>query len=70
VLFTESLSPGFQEACKIRANLQNLEGALVSGMGKHGSRYWTLQFDVCIRFGGTEIESYLEWEENVSLFDP
>ncbi|CAE6415064.1 unnamed protein product [Rhizoctonia solani] len=58
------LSPGFQEACTIRANLQNLEGALVSAMGKHGSRYWTLQFEICIRFGGTELESYLEWEEN------
>ncbi|KAF8754983.1 ATP binding [Rhizoctonia solani] len=64
-----NLASGFQEACTIRANLQHLEGALVSAMGKHGSRYWTLQFDICIRFGGTELESYLEWEENVGIFD-
>ncbi|KAF8695037.1 ATP binding, partial [Rhizoctonia solani] len=64
-----NLAPGFQEACKIRANLRNLEGALVSATGKHGSRYWTLDFDVCIRFGGTELESYLEWSENVSIAD-
>ncbi|ELU36012.1 hypothetical protein AG1IA_09958 [Rhizoctonia solani AG-1 IA] len=64
-----NLASGFQEACTIRANLQHLEGALVSAMGKHGSRYWTLQFDICIRFGGTELESYLEWEDNVGIFD-
>ncbi|KAL5632506.1 hypothetical protein ACGC1H_005453 [Rhizoctonia solani] len=60
----KKLRPGFQGACTIRANLKNLEGALVSGMGKNGDRYWTLHFTVCIRFGGTELESYLEWEEN------
>ncbi|EUC60257.1 heat shock 70 kDa protein 12A, partial [Rhizoctonia solani AG-3 Rhs1AP] len=61
---SKKLCPGFQDACTIRANLKNLEGALVSGMGRNGARYWTLRFNVCIRFGGTELESYLEWEEN------
>ncbi|CAE6374609.1 unnamed protein product [Rhizoctonia solani] len=55
---------GFQDACTIRANLKGLEGALVSDVGRNGTRYWTLRFNVCIRFGGTELESYLEWEEN------
>ncbi|KAH7336869.1 hypothetical protein B0J17DRAFT_718783 [Rhizoctonia solani] len=56
--------PGFQDACMIRANLKQLEGALVYGVGARGARYWTLNFEVCIRFGGTELESYLEWKEN------
>ncbi|CAE6368533.1 unnamed protein product [Rhizoctonia solani] len=59
-----SLHSGFQDACTIRANLKGLEGALVSDVGRNGTRYWTLRFNVCIRFGGTELESYLEWEEN------
>ncbi|KAJ1303451.1 hypothetical protein OPQ81_011640 [Rhizoctonia solani] len=57
------LCPGFRDSCTIRANLRNLEGALTSGTGRHGSRYWSLDFDICIRFGGTELESYIEWEE-------
>ncbi|KAH7336868.1 hypothetical protein B0J17DRAFT_665188 [Rhizoctonia solani] len=59
-----NLCSGFQEACTIRANLKKLEGALKSGVGVNGSSYWTLSFSVCIRFGGTELESFLEWEEN------
>lgn len=55
--------PGFQNVCTIRANLKNLQGALKSAVGSHGSRYWTLNYDVCIRFGGTELEGYMEWEE-------
>lgn len=30
--------------------------------------YWRLYFEVCIRFGGTEIEAYLEWEESVRIY--
>ncbi|CAE6455149.1 unnamed protein product [Rhizoctonia solani] len=59
-----TLCSGFQSACTIQANLKNLEGALVSATGRHGSRYWILSFEICIRFGGTELESYLEWEEH------
>ncbi|KAJ1303449.1 hypothetical protein OPQ81_011638 [Rhizoctonia solani] len=58
------LYPGFQGVCTIRANLENLQGALRAGFGGRGFRYWSLKFDVCIRFGGTELESYMEWEEN------
>jgi hypothetical protein len=58
---------GFQKSCTIAADLKNLSGALEPRIGAHGSMYWRLYFDVCIRFGGTELEAYLEWEENVSL---
>ena len=27
--------------------------------------YWTLDFDVCIRLGGTELEVFIEWKEKV-----
>ncbi|ELU36223.1 hypothetical protein AG1IA_09748 [Rhizoctonia solani AG-1 IA] len=60
--------PGFRTACTIKANLRNLEGALMAATGSHGSRYWNLSFEICIRFGGTEIESFLEWVEHVGIF--
>ncbi|CAE6419856.1 unnamed protein product [Rhizoctonia solani] len=61
--------PRFQNACTIRGNLKNLQGALKSAVGSHGS-YWTLNYDVCIRFGGTELEGYMEWEERRQLSFP
>lgn len=34
----------------------------------HGIVYWSFKCEVCMRFGGTELEAYLEWKENVSDF--
>ncbi|KAG9103543.1 hypothetical protein FRC06_010028 [Ceratobasidium sp. 370] len=55
---------GFQKSCTITANLANLSGALRPAIGLRGKIYWILDFDICIRFGGTELEAYLEWEED------
>ncbi|CCO31393.1 hypothetical protein BN14_05434 [Rhizoctonia solani AG-1 IB] len=66
----DEILPGFQRSCTVRANLKNLQGALKSSIGINGNRYWTLNYDVCIRFGGTELEGYMEWEEKVSIVDP
>ncbi|CAE6446619.1 Heat shock 70 kDa protein 12A OS=Homo sapiens GN=HSPA12A PE=1 SV=2 [Rhizoctonia solani AG-1 IB] len=57
------LANGFQNSCTISANLTNLSGALEPRIGVQGNKYWRLYFEVCIRFGGTELEAYLEWEE-------
>ncbi|KAG8717707.1 hypothetical protein FRC08_006899 [Ceratobasidium sp. 394] len=58
------LNDGFYKSCTITADLTNLSGALEPRVGMEGKRYWRLHFDVCIRFGGTELEAYLEWEED------
>lgn len=57
------LSSGFSNCCTITADLNNLRGALEPRIGVHGKMYWRLYFEVCIRFGGTELEAYIEWEE-------
>ncbi|KAG8701438.1 hypothetical protein FRC09_005371 [Ceratobasidium sp. 395] len=57
------LNDGFQNSCTIAADLTNLSGALEPKTSEGGKKYWRLHFDVCIRFGGTELEAYLEWEE-------
>ena len=61
------MNSGFSDCCTILADLNNLSGSLVPRIGVHGKMYWRLDFDVCVRFGGTELEAYLEWEENVGL---
>ncbi|QRV77747.1 heat shock protein 70 kDa 12A [Ceratobasidium sp. AG-Ba] len=55
---------GFKESCTIKANLTKLSGALKHRIGVHGSTYWQLDFDICMRFGGPELEAYMEWEED------
>ncbi|CAE6372170.1 unnamed protein product [Rhizoctonia solani] len=61
---------GFRDVCTLTADLQDAHGAMVtltrrSGpKGVKGSTYWGLNFSVCIRFSGTELESFLEWKEN------
>ncbi|KAG8717704.1 hypothetical protein FRC08_006896 [Ceratobasidium sp. 394] len=58
------LENGFRKSCTVTANLANLQGALKPGVGLHGRTYWKLYVEVCLRFGGTELEAYLEWKEN------
>jgi hypothetical protein len=59
------LMPGFQLACSVNANLNHMRGALQPQTTLTGARYWSLSFNVCIRFGRTEYRAFLEWVENV-----
>ncbi|KAH7336860.1 hypothetical protein B0J17DRAFT_718775 [Rhizoctonia solani] len=54
----------FRNVCTISANMNSARGAVKAKTSSSGSKYWRLNFSVCIRFGGTELESYLEWMEN------
>ncbi|CAE6440540.1 unnamed protein product [Rhizoctonia solani] len=58
------LLPGFRNVCSISADLNTLSGALERRTGNAGKVYWYLEFEVCMRFGGTELEAYLEWKEH------
>ncbi|KAG8735637.1 hypothetical protein FRC11_003143, partial [Ceratobasidium sp. 423] len=58
-----SLMPGFQLACSVNANMGHLRDALQARVSPKGVRYWSLSFNVCIRFGRTERRAFLEWEE-------
>ncbi|CAE6469380.1 unnamed protein product [Rhizoctonia solani] len=55
---------GFNLVCTAVADLEELRNALVPRENPLGVRYWVLHFDVCIRFGRTELGGFLEWEEN------
>ncbi|KAL5632455.1 hypothetical protein ACGC1H_005424 [Rhizoctonia solani] len=60
----ENQLPIFRKVCTISADLRGLEGALERKIGLRGSEYWELEVAVCMRFGGTELEAFLEWTEN------
>lgn len=59
-----SINPGFQEVCELSADLTALQGILTEQEGPSGN-YWVLKFVVGIRFGGTELEAFIEWEKDV-----
>ncbi|KAB5593094.1 Heat shock protein HSP70 [Ceratobasidium theobromae] len=60
------LVSGFRQVCRLVGNLSDLSKALQRRDGEYGEDYWKIVFEVCIRFGGTELEAYLEWKEEVS----
>ncbi|KAF8594081.1 hypothetical protein BDV93DRAFT_516060 [Ceratobasidium sp. AG-I] len=57
------LLPGFNHVCTIEVDLTQLSGALTEEAGAN-EPFWSLEFDVCVRFGGAELEAFLEWKEN------
>ncbi|QRW20327.1 heat shock protein 70 kDa 12A [Rhizoctonia solani] len=59
----ENLLPTFRKVCTISADLRGLEGALERKAGLRGADYWELEVSVCMRFGGTELEAFLEWKD-------
>jgi molecular chaperone DnaK (HSP70) len=56
------LNPGFKEICIVRANLNGLQGQLKQKRGLNGP-YWKLSYVIGIRFGRTELEAFIEWDE-------
>ncbi|CAE6485381.1 unnamed protein product [Rhizoctonia solani] len=60
---SESLEPGFHNVCTVVTDLSGMRGMLQQRRGKYGDPYWVLRYDICIRFGRTELEAFLEWTE-------
>ncbi|KAF8336893.1 uncharacterized protein EI90DRAFT_3013883 [Cantharellus anzutake] len=58
-----TLAPGFEEICTISADMSGLSGALEECQGVQG-KYWKLRFNICIKFGGTELQAYITWTED------
>ncbi|KAF8695760.1 ATP binding, partial [Rhizoctonia solani] len=58
----DDILPDFRKSCTISADLRGLEGALERRKGRRGN-FWSLKIDVCMRFGGTELEAYIEWKD-------
>lgn len=61
---TGSPMPGFDQACSVRANLSDLRHVLSPQRTPNGEQYWSLRFNVCIHFGRTELQAFLEWVED------
>ena len=69
ITLSGNLAYGIENVCTISADLSGLSGALKQRRGSDGT-YWTLTYKVGIQFGGTELQAYLEWREDVSASVP
>lgn len=63
----DDLNLGFKQVCTVRANLNRLRGRLTKKIGPNGP-YWKLYYVIGIRFGRTQLEAFLEWDEDVRNF--
>jgi hypothetical protein len=59
---------GMRLICTLSADLSALAGALQLQTGPHGGRFYRVDYNVCVYFGGTQLRAHLEWEERVSTF--
>jgi len=50
----------------VQADLSGQKGLLHERSGAKGI-YWILEYTIGIRFGGTELEAFVEWYERVKL---
>ncbi|KAF8593961.1 hypothetical protein BDV93DRAFT_189636 [Ceratobasidium sp. AG-I] len=56
------LLDGFRRICTMTADLASLRGGLQEIVAP-GKSYWNLTYDLCLRFGGIELGSNIEWQE-------
>lgn len=54
--------------CTLSANLSALAGGLQIKHGPHGVKFYRVDYDVCIYFGGTQLHAKLQWKEGVSAW--
>jgi hypothetical protein len=57
---------GMRLVCALNADLSALAGALEIVNGPRGTRFYRVDFEVCVYFGGTQLRATLQWKENVS----
>jgi len=57
------LNPGFEHACTVAADMQQLAKTLKPRRGLD-STYVIARFEIGLTFGGTELKAFVQWEEN------
>lgn len=58
---------GFLKLCSVTADLSDMRKALQPRINAQGVKYWTLAFNVCFLFGGTEFDAFVEWLEEDNI---
>jgi hypothetical protein len=59
---------GMRLICTLSADLSSLAGALQIQTGPHRERFYRVDYDVCVYFGGTQLRAKLQWKDKVNIF--
>jgi hypothetical protein len=59
---------GMRLICTLNADLSALAGALQIQTGPRRRRFYRVDYNVCVYFGGTQLRANLQWKQNVSTF--
>ncbi|KIM23486.1 hypothetical protein M408DRAFT_262258 [Serendipita vermifera MAFF 305830] len=54
---------GMRLICTLNANLSALAGGLQTMTGRNETRFYRVDYDVCVYFGGTQLRAKLQWRE-------
>ena len=52
--------------CTLNADLSALAGGLQIATGPRKKKFYRVDYDVCVYFGGTQLRAKLQWKEKVS----
>ncbi|KAG8727674.1 hypothetical protein FRC10_005777, partial [Ceratobasidium sp. 414] len=58
------LLPGWKHVCVVSAEVEDLKSMLVEHESPITGSYWTLNYRIAIRFGGTQLTAFIEWDED------
>lgn len=58
---------GMRLICTLQANLSAFAGGLELKNGPRGKKFYQVDYDVCVYFGGTQLRAKLQWKEKGKL---
>ena len=61
------MMPNIRRVCTLSADLSNLQKLLKVEKGSNGEEFWTVWFNINVRFGGTALKARMTWYEGVSI---
>ncbi|KAF7293247.1 hypothetical protein HMN09_01202900 [Mycena chlorophos] len=62
-----SLNPGLQVFCTVEADLERCFTTAPSRVSSSGVMVKELKIEICLRFGATELQAWIQWVENGQL---
>jgi len=66
-----TMQPGFERICAVEADLEKCFRAAPTETSPDGKLYRTINFEVCISLGETEISARMRWkEDDVDVYGP
>jgi hypothetical protein len=63
-----NLVPKLRYVCDLRADLSQLRDSLVVQTGPDGTKFWKVEYQVVVLFGGTRLQAHLQWKDKVRTF--